>query len=430
VPNPTGTDPKYSPGMEGDPNGAILENWSTVDLRSWYEENVQSHPNYREWREDPYTEGLPPGVRDGLHSIKELQTGNSGLDSGMHGEKDSWTFARFGPEFRDRFFLQWSEVPQPPAPTGDTVAEWADPAAVGALITLPDGSRITDDISDPDYEPSGSDGPPPSEDTGDDPMDVEFDSNSGMLPQPWWRTSKAVGWAAAGIVTVALGAGAVTIIGGSDSGGEFQQQDTPDTTAPALTVNSPDTTAASAAPAGDAQAADEQSDAPESTIDSVDDPVGDVSRAFPDLDGVDPDRSVDGYPGLLAIDSADITGLTVVSNADGNTTTIAIGFNGDAQGINTEESGTLMSRSLGGDVLITPSEGRILNVLFRRDGTIKISDIPSGMSITSEWLTPGEFLIVITGLALNPGTQVEAIVLLEAYGGFMSDVVGLLTTNP
>lgn len=87
-------------------------------------------------------------------------------------------------------------------------------------------------------------------------------------------------------------------------------------------------------------------------------------------------------------------------------------------------------RSLGGDVLISPPEGRILNVLFRRDGTITISDIPSGISITSEWLTAGELLIVITGLALNPGTQVEAIVLLEAYGGFMSDVIGLITTDP
>lgn len=81
---------------------------------------------------------------------------------------------------------------------------------------------------------------------------------------------------------------------------------------------------------------------------------------------------------------------------------------------------------MSGDIIITPPEGRVLNVLIRPDGKIKISDIPSGMSITSQWVTPDELVVVIAGLLLGPGTQVEALMLIEAYGGFMSDAVSLL----
>lgn len=420
MPDPTGTGPKYSPGMDGDPNGAILENWSTAELESWFREHVESDSQYHSeqyWGGTNHVSKFPEDLHEGLRAINSSQ---SEIADRFFDHDAAKAFGRLSPEIRDTFFFAWMHNHRSVDPVIDSESissEWADPAAVGALITLPDGTQITDDMANPDYEPSDSTGPPPS------PNDP---------PQPWWRTPRAMQWVAVGVVTIIVVAGAVIIIGSSeDSPTEATNsaQDTPTTTAVPATESPEDTTAASDAPAGDSQATSQQSATPESTIDSVDDPVGDVSRAFPDLDGVDPDRSVDDYPGQLAIDNADITELTVVSNADGNTTSIAIGFNGNAQGINTEESGTLISRSLGGDVLISPPEGRILNVLFRRDGTIKISDIPSGMSITSEWLTPGQFLIVITGLALNPGTQVEAIVLLEAYGGFMSDVARLITTN-
>jgi hypothetical protein len=159
------------------------------------------------------------------------------------------------------------------------------------------------------------------------------------------------------------------------------------------------------------------------------DPFRDLFRAFDDLDEIDPDRSVDGVSGQDFMDATDGLALKVVSSPADSATTIAITFNGAAQEAVTEQSGTLMSRSFGADVLITPLDGRILNVLFHSDGKIKISDIPSGMSITSKWVTPDELLILIAGLLLTPGAQVEAIVLMGAYGGFMSDAVRLALSS-
>ncbi len=158
-------------------------------------------------------------------------------------------------------------------------------------------------------------------------------------------------------------------------------------------------------------------------------PFRDLYRTFDDLDGIDPDRSVDGVSGQDFMDATDVSALTVVSDPADDATTISISFGGAAQEAVTEETGTLMSRAIGADVLISPPEGRVLNVLFDSDGKTKISDIPSGMSITSEWLTPDELLIVIAGLLLAPGTQIEAFVLIEAYGGFMSDVVSLVLSS-
>jgi hypothetical protein len=165
------------------------------------------------------------------------------------------------------------------------------------------------------------------------------------------------------------------------------------------------------------------------TSDSVTDPTGDLERSFVDLDPIDPTRSVDGVSGQDVMDAIDLISMQVVSNADDSATEIRLKFNGDAQEIPSQESGTLMSRSFGGDVVITRPGERVLNVLWEDDGKIKISDIPPGMSITSEWLTPDEMSMLIAGLVLNPGTQVEAFLLIEAYGGFMTDVLSLITTS-
>lgn len=160
--------------------------------------------------------------------------------------------------------------------------------------------------------------------------------------------------------------------------------------------------------------------------DSEDDPTGDVEQAFDDLDAIDGKRSVNGVTGNDVIDATDLVRLDVVSDAAAEETRITVAYNGNARDIATEEAGILKSIGHGLDVLIRPPEGRFLNVLYGSDGKIKISDIPSWMAITSEWVTPNELLIMIAGLALSPNTQVEAFALIEAYGGFMADVVSLL----
>lgn len=419
--------------MEGDPSGAILDNWSTRELETWFREQVASDPQFNEAISGNGIDGVDKFPRETQEGLRAIGAGLDLAANKVFGHDAATAFGRLAPQTRDSFFFAWTSTHPVLNPATDTEnAEWADPAAVGALITLPDGTQISDDMDNRDYEPSRADGPPPPKDASDDPIAFAPASDPHVLPQPWWRTSKAVRWSAVGVATVILAAGAASIVGGSDTTDAQQAsgQDSPDTTAAKATEGTQDTTVSSEAPAEDSQVTGQQSDASQSTSDSVEDPVGDISQAFPDFDGVDPERTVDGYPGQRAVEAADITGFSVVSDADESTTTMKVGFNGDAQGINTTESGTLMSRSLSGDVLISPPEGRILNVLFRRDGTIKISDIPSGMGITTEWVTPDELLIIITGLALNPGTQVEAIILLEAYGGIMSDVVSLITTNP
>jgi hypothetical protein len=332
VPDPTGAGPKYTPGMEGDPNGAILENWSSPELEMWFRENVESDHQYgleADWSGPNRLDKFPEETREGLRAIHATA---SEKGERIFGHDSAKAFGRLSPEIRDAFFFAWMKTHPGPNPSieleevSSENAQGADLAAVGALITLPDGTQITDDMTDPDYEPSGADGPPPSEAAAPT-------SGAGVLPLPWWRTSKAMGWAAVGVVTVVVAAGAATIIGGSDSTDDSQQQASgqaaPSTTTAPSSGSSPDTTVAPDAPANDSQVTDQPSDAPKSAVDSADDPVGDVSQAFPDLDGVDPDRSVDGVSGQSAIDNADITELTVVSNADGNTTTIAIGFNGD-----------------------------------------------------------------------------------------------------
>lgn len=202
------------------------------------------------------------------------------------------------------------------------------------------------------------------------------------------------------------------------------QEDAP--ASPATTSPEPQS-ATTIPPAEDEPGA--SSSASGTTSNSVDDPAGDLSRAFSDLDGIDPEREDGGFTGQKIIETIDVASVTVNATAPDGPTVMEIGFYGDVQHILTEVVGTLRSRSVSADVLLIAPNGKILNVRFKPDGTIKISDIPAGMSIASEWSTPDTLRIVIQGLALEVGTQADVIALTEAYGGIMKDVASLTTTG-
>ena len=203
------------------------------------------------------------------------------------------------------------------------------------------------------------------------------------------------------------------------------------------TASSPVNTSAGAVPGTEADTptdttfpddSSEQPNAPLTTSESASDPLGDLEPAWEDSE-IDLALVFGGVSGQDVTSATDVKRLDVTSNAAESETAMTVAFYGNARDIGSEEVGTLKSRSLSMDVLISRPGERVLNVLYRADGKIKISDIPPGMAITSEWLTPDELLIVITGLALTPGTQVEAHALIEAYGGFMADVVSLLMSS-
>jgi hypothetical protein len=287
-------------------------------------------------------------------------------------------------------------------------AEWQDPA--GVPFVLPDGSKIL-------------------------LPDTEFEASDGVL-HPNSNTTKRALTIAAGLGAVAVLVVLVLLFNGDSSesapAAAPDAQSTTEEPLPGLKEDPPAESTAEPAQPEDVEVgtdADAQSSATGTSSDFAGDAVGDLTRAFPDLDGIDPDRSDGGITGKLVVDTIDIVGLGVTTTAPSGPTIITIAFNGDVQSVLTETLGTLRSRTISADVLLIAPNGNVLNVLFKPDGSIKISEIPAGMSIASAWAASDTLRIVIQGLALEPGTQVDVLALIEAYGGIMMDEAGLTTTG-
>jgi len=288
-------------------------------------------------------------------------------------------------------------------------AEWQDPA--GVRVTLPDGSKI--DLSDNEFE----------------------DSDGKLQPSP--NTTKRVLAIVAALGAVAIIAGGLLLFNGDEpESASAAPSVTPQATEEPLPGLDEDPAGTSGAEPVQPEGAEEvedteaQSSATGTTTDFAGDPVGDLTQAFPDLDGIDPDRSDGGITGKQVVDTIDIVGVGVTTATPAGPTIIEIAFNGDVQSVLTETLGTLTSRTVSADVLLIAPNGNVLNILFKPDGSIKISDIPTGMSIASEWAAPDSLRMVIQGLALEPETQVDVIALIEAYGGIMVDEATLTTTGP
>ena len=290
----------------------------------------------------------------------------------------------------------------------DPEAEWQGPGVIPTV--LPDGSEIV-------------------------LPDTEFEASDGVL-HPSSRTKKRALTIAAGLGAVAVLVVLVILFNGdtpeSASAAPSVTLPTTGEPLPGLDEDPPSENSAEPVPpeaAEDAKDTEAQSSAAGTTTDFVDDAVGDLTQAFPDLDGIDPDRSDGGITGQFVVDTIDIVGVAVTTTAPAGPTIIEIAFNGDVGSVLTETLGTLRSRTVSADVLLIAPNGNTLNVLFKTDGSIKISDIPAGMSIASAWAAPDSLRIVIQGLALEPGTQVDTKALIEAYGGIMMDEASLTTSG-
>ncbi len=288
-------------------------------------------------------------------------------------------------------------------------ADWQDPA--GVPIGLPDGSKIV-------------------------LPDTEFEASDGVL-HPSTKTKKRA-------LAIAAGLGAVVVLivllllfnndaPESASTALSGTEPTTEEPLPGLDEDPPGESSAEPVQPEDAEEGNDteaKASAAGTSTDFANDAVGDLTQAFPDLDGIDPDRIDGGITGKLVLETIDLVGVAVTSTAPAGPTIIEIAFNGDVESVLTETFGTLRSRTVSADVLLIAPNGNTLNVLFKPDGSVKISDIPAGMSIASAWAAPDSLRIVIQGLSLEPGTQVDVLALVEAYGGIMRDEVTLTTTGP
>jgi len=416
-----------------------VESWTGTQWEDWYDSEVapgwefedfmmsggKSNISDYESKLDYYalSDKYSPDLSSDFAEIRDLfqynpEAGGGGMTT---------AFLNMPNESRIRFYEHWQDAFGATETSGDEPAEWVDPATLGVAITLPDGTQT--------YV-SGE----------------EFETTDGNYI-PASNTVKKALMLAGGLGAIVVIAVLVFLFNGGDSTPEVVAtesvsaagaEDACDASAGCTETSQIDTAGDAGCDVGatcddfviDDCSVDSGCDTTdeEPTVDELmrgyePDPFADLFRSYPDLDEIDGDRSVDGVSGYDFMEAVDILGLEVISNPFEDETTIGLTFNGAAQDIVTEESGTLMSRSITADVLITPPEGRILNVILRADGKVKISDIPAGMSIASQWVAPDELIIIIAGLALDPGTQVEAFVLLDAYGGFMSDVVSLVLSS-
>ena len=156
---------------------------------------------------------------------------------------------------------------------------------------------------------------------------------------------------------------------------------------------------------------------------SVTDETGDQVRQADDLPDVDPTRERDGVTAADVLDSTDIAQFDVTANPATNTTEMALTFNGNAQ-----DALAVRGVSMGAGIQLFLADGRIVEILLRSDGSVKLidTDRPPGTSITAEWVSPRLLLFILTGFAADPGTEITARTFLEAFEGYMSDVVTAL----
>jgi hypothetical protein len=146
---------------------------------------------------------------------------------------------------------------------------------------------------------------------------------------------------------------------------------------------------------------------------SVTDPQNDFVPTFADKDGI---TSPDG--------AGDVTGLDVAV-ADGNTT-VTVTFAGAAEGLMTEGGQELAA----GLQFIPVGDERVIDMLFREDGSVKISDPPSGSGITATWSSPNVLVFEITGVTPASGATVRFHTLQRAGFAHSTDEVSLATGGP
>jgi len=123
---------------------------------------------------------------------------------------------------------------------------------------------------------------------------------------------------------------------------------------------------------------------------SVSDPQNDFVPAFSDKDAI-------ANPSA----AGDVTGLDVAI-ADGNTT-VTVNFAGPAEELMTE-GGQELAAAL---QFIPIGDERWIDILFDEDGSVKISDPPSGSRITATWSSSNVLVFEILGVTPASGATVR-----------------------
>ena len=143
---------------------------------------------------------------------------------------------------------------------------------------------------------------------------------------------------------------------------------------------------------------------------SVTDPQNDFVPAFSDKDAI-------ANPSA----AGDVTGLDVAV-ADGNTT-VTVNFAGPAETLMTEGG-----EELGAALQFIPlGDERWIDILFNEDGSVKISDAPSGSRITARWLAANVLVFEITGLTPSSGATVRFATIQRQGFSHSTDEVSLST---
>jgi len=119
--------------------------------------------------------------------------------------------------------------------------------------------------------------------------------------------------------------------------------------------------------------------------------------------------------------AGDVTELSVEVDEANSRTVITVRFAGAAQQFSESGAG-----ELSGDILLSPPDGgRIHNILLRPDGTSKLSDPPSGMSLTMVWTAPDTLVFTVEGYTPPDGSTVSLRTLQNEQRAFSSDEVAV-----
>jgi hypothetical protein len=143
---------------------------------------------------------------------------------------------------------------------------------------------------------------------------------------------------------------------------------------------------------------------------SVTDPQNDFMPAFSDKEAIANPSAV-----------GDVTGLDVAV-ADGNTT-VTVTFAGSAEGLMTE-GGEELAAAL---QFIPVGDERWIDILFDEDGSVKISDPPSGSRITATWSASNVLVFEILGVTPASGATVRFATIQRQGFSHSTDEVSLAT---